>query len=278
MKYVLVTGASTGIGQACALRLDRLGHRVYAGVRSEEDAHGLRQRGSDRIVPVFLDVTDQGQVDAVAKQIADGGSRLDGVVNNAGIARGGPLEYLPLQIWREQLEVNVLGQVAVTKAVLPFIRAARGRIVFIGSIGGKVATMLMGPYDASKFAIEAIGESLRGELRPWGISVSVVEPGAVKTSIWEKGRQEADRLERMLPDEARTRYASHIAAIRKSIEMQDRQGVSPGKVAAAVEHALFSARPKTRYLVGTDARVQALLVRWLPDRPREAIIRRFAGP
>ena len=148
MKYVLVTGASTGIGQACALRLDRLGHRVYAGVRSEEDAHGLRQRGSDRIVPVFLDVTDQGQVDAVAQQIADGGSRLDGVVNNAGIAKGGPLEYLPLQIWREQLEVNVLGQVAVTKAVLPFIRAARGRIVFIGSIGGKVATMLMGPYDA----------------------------------------------------------------------------------------------------------------------------------
>jgi NAD(P)-dependent dehydrogenase (short-subunit alcohol dehydrogenase family) len=278
VKSVLVTGASTGIGEACALRLDRLGHRVYAGVRSEEHAHGLRQRGSDRIVPVFLDVTDQGQIDAAAKQIADGGGRLDGVVNNAGVGRGGPLEYLPLEIWREQLEVNVLGQVAVTKAVLPFIRAARGRIVFIGSIGGRVATSLMGPYGASKFAIEAIGESLRGELHPWGISVSVVEPGAVKTPIWDKGRQEADRLERVLPEEARTRYARHIAAIRRGIEMQDRQGVSPDKVAAAVEHALYSARPKTRYLVGTDARVQALLVRWLPDRPREAIIRRFAGP
>jgi NAD(P)-dependent dehydrogenase (short-subunit alcohol dehydrogenase family) len=275
---VLVTGASTGIGEACALRLDRLGHRVYAGVRSEEHARGLRQRGSDRIVPVFLDVTDQGQVDAVAKQIADGGGSLDGVVNNAGVARGGPLEYLPLEIWREQLEVNVLGQVAVTKAMLPFIRAARGRIVFIGSIGGRVATMLMGPYGASKFAIEAIGESLRSELRPWSISVSVVEPGAIKTSIWEKGRQEADRLERVLPAEARTRYAKHIAAIRKGIEMQDRQGASPDKVAAAVEHALFSPRPKTRYLVGIDARVQALMVRWLPDRSREAIIRRFAGP
>ena len=278
VKSVLVTGASTGIGEACALRLDRLGHRVYAGVRSEQHAHGLRQRGSDRILPVFLDVTDQAQIDAVAKQIADDGGSLDGVVNNAGIGRGGPLEYLPLEIWREQLEVNVLGQVAVTKAVLPFIRAAHGRIVFIGSIGGKVATQLTGPYGASKFAIEAIGESLRSELHPWGISVSVVEPGAIKTPIWDKGRQQVDRLERALPEEARTRYARHIAAARKAIEMQDRQGASPDKVAAAVEHALFSRRPKTRYLVGTDARVQALLVRWLPDRPREAIIRRFAGP
>ena len=277
VKSVLVTGASTGIGEACALRLDRLGHRVYAGVRSEEHARGLRRRGSDRIVPVFLDVTDQAQIDAAAKQIG-GGGRLDGVVNNAGIGRGGPLEYLPLEVWREQLEVNVLGQVAVTKAVLPFIRAAGGRIVFIGSIGGRVATMLMGPYNASKFAIEAIGESLRSELHPWGIGVSVVEPGAIKTPIWDKARQQADRLERALPEEARTRYVRHIAAIRKAIEMQDRQGVSPDKVAATVERALFSPRPKTRYLVGTDARVQALLVRWLPDRPREAIIRRFAGP
>ena len=277
MKSVLVTGATTGIGEACALRLDRLGHRVYAGVRIEEHARGLRRRGSDRIVPVFLDVTDQAQIDAAAKQIG-GGGRLDGVVNNAGIGRGGPLEYLPLEVWREQLEVNVLGQVAVTKAVLPFIRAAGGRIVFIGSIGGRVATMLMGPYNASKFAIEAIGESLRSELHPWGIGVSVVEPGAIKTPIWDKARQQADRLERALPEEARTRYARHIAAIRKAIEMQDRQGVSPDKVAAAVEHALLSSRPKTRYLVGIDARVQALLVRWLPDRPREAIIRRLAGP
>jgi NAD(P)-dependent dehydrogenase (short-subunit alcohol dehydrogenase family) len=278
VKSVLVTGASTGIGEACALHLDRLGHRVYAGVRSQKHADGLRERGSERIVPVFLDVTDQEQIDAVAKQIADADGRLDGVVNNAGIARGGPLEYLPLEIWREQLDVNVLGQVAVTKAVLPFIRAARGRIVFIGSISGKIATMLMGPYGASKFAIEAISESLRNELRPWGISVSVVEPGAIKTPIWDKGRDQADRLEQALPEEARTRYAPHVAAIRKGIEMQDRQGASPDKVAAAVEHALFSARPKTRYPVGTDARVQSLMVRWLPDRAREAVIRRFAGP
>jgi len=278
MKSVLVTGASTGIGEACALRLDRLGHRVYAGVRSEKHAAALREQGSDRIVPVFLDVTDQEQIDAVAKQIADDGGSLDGVVNNAGIGRGGPLEYLPLEVWREQLEVNVLGPIAVTKAVLPFIRSACGRIVFIGSISGKVATVLTAPYCASKFAIEAIGESLRSELHPWGISVSVVEPGAIKTPIWDKARHEADRLEQELPEAARTSYAAHIAAIRKGIEMQDKQAVSPDKVAAAVEHALFAGRPKTRYLVGTDARVQALMVRLLPDRPREAFIRRFAGP
>jgi NAD(P)-dependent dehydrogenase (short-subunit alcohol dehydrogenase family) len=278
VKSVLVTGASTGIGQACALHLDHLGHRVYAGVRKQAQAQELRGLGSGRITPVLLDVTDQAQVDAAAAQIAADGGRLDGIVNNAGIAKGGPLEYLPLAAWREQFDVNVLGQVAVTKAMLPLIRPARGRIVFMGSIGGKVATMLLGPYCASKFAIEAIGETLRYELRPWGISVSVIEPGAIKTAIWDKGRREADDLEQEFPAEARTRYASHIAAIRKDIDMQDRNGASPEKVARAVEHALFSSRPRTRYLVGADARVQSALVRFLPDRARETIIRRIAGP
>lgn len=278
VKAVLVTGASTGIGQACALHLDHLGHRVYAGVRKEAQAEELRGRGSGRITPVFLDVTDQAQADAAAAQIAEDSGRLDGIVNNAGVAKGGPLEYLPLAAWREQFDVNVFGQVAVTKAMLPLIRPACGRIVFMGSIGGRVATMMLGPYCASKFALEAIGESLRHELHPWGISVSVIEPGAIKTPIWQKGRRDADDLERQLPPEARTSYATHIAAIRKDIDMQDKNGASPGKVARAVEHALFSPRPKTRYLVGIDAKIQSAMVRWLPDRTRETIIRRIAGP
>jgi len=278
VKAVLVTGASPGIGQACALHLDHLGHRVYAGVRKQAQAQELCGRGSGRLTPVILDVTEQAQVDAVAARIAADGGELAGIVNNAGVAMGGPLEYLPLSAWREQFDVNVLGQVAVTKAMLPLIRPARGRIVFMGSIGGRMATMLLGPYCASKFAIEAIGETLRQELHPWGISVSVIEPGAIKTPIWDKGRRDADDLEQELPAEARTQYASHIAAIRKGIDMQDRNSVSPQKVARAVEHALFASRPRTRYLVGTDARVQSALVRWLPDRAREAIIRRFAGP
>jgi len=241
-------------------------------------AQELRSRGSGRITPVFLDVTEQTCVAVAAAQITEDHGGPDGIVNDAGIAKGGPLEYLPLATWREQFDVNVLGQVAVTKAMLPLIRAARGRIVFMGSISGKIATMMLGPYCASKFALEAIGESLRHELHPWGVSVSVIESGAIKTAIWEKGRYKADHLERGLPEQARTRYARHIAAIRKDIDRQDRHGAHPDELAKAVEHALLSPRPKTRYLVGTDAKIQNALVRWLPDKPREAIIRKVAGP
>lgn len=277
-KNLLITGASTGIGEACALHLDAQGHRVYAGVRKEEDAERLRAAASDRLVPVSIDVTDAVQIDAVAKQIDGDGGVLHGLVNNAGVARGGPLEYLPIEVWREQLEINVVGQVAVTQAMLPLLRKGRGRIVFIGSIGGRVANGLMGPYSASKFAIEAIGSALRQELRLWGMHVSVVEPGAIRTAIWDKGRETSDRLEAELPAEARERYAAHIEAIRKGIEMQDRNAIGPEAVAKAVDHALFARTPKTRYLVGKDARAMAAAAWLLPDRPMEALIRRFAGP
>ncbi len=277
MKPILVTGSSSGIGQACALRLARAGHLVFAGVRDESDGKRLQNADSGRVVPVTLDVTDQDQIDALAERITDEVGELGGVVNNAGIALGGPLEYLPIDVWRDQLEVNVFGQVAVTRAMLPLIREGGGRIVFIGSIGGKVATMMMGPYNASKFAIEAIGASLRQELRPWGIGVSVVEPGAIKTEIWGKGRETADRLEKELPVEGIDRYGPQIASIRKGIDMQDRLGIGPEKVAVVVEHALRSSRPKHRYLVGKDARIQSAMVRLLSDRAREAIVRQVAG-
>jgi NAD(P)-dependent dehydrogenase (short-subunit alcohol dehydrogenase family) len=278
MQSILVTGASTGIGRACALQLASSGHQVFAGVRTERDAARLSEAGTALLHPVLLDVTRQDQIDAVAERIAKEPGGLHGVVNNAGVARGGPLEYIPVDVWRDQFEVNVFGQVAVTRAMLPLVREAGGRIVFIGSIGGRQATMMMGPYNASKFAIEAIGESLRAELHPWGIHVSVIEPGAVKTEIWEKGRETAAQLERDLPSEAVARYAAHIAAVRKGIDMQDRGGVDAGKVAEVVDHALFSARPKARYVIGVPARIQSAMVRGLPDTWREAVIRRFAGP
>ena len=279
MKSILVTGASSGIGEACAIDLDRHGHRVYAGVRRSADGEKLAAQASDRLVPVILDVTDQATIDAVAKRIAeDTGGELHGVVNNAGIGRGGPLEYLDLAEWRDQLEVNVVGQVAVTKAVLPMIRAGRGRVVFIGSIGGKVATMLMGPYNASKFAIEAIGEALRHELHPWGIKVAVVEPGAIRSEIWSKAAETADRLESELPSEALSLYGGHMASLRKSLDMQTRNAVPAQKVADAVRKALFDSRPRNRYLVGRDARALSAIGRLLPDRAREAVVRRLAGP
>jgi NAD(P)-dependent dehydrogenase (short-subunit alcohol dehydrogenase family) len=279
-KSFLVTGASTGIGEACALHLDQHGHRVYAGVRKEADGDRLAARSSDRLEPVSLDVTDESQVEAVAKRLGSdlGNAGLAGVVNNAGIAVGGPLEFLPLDEWRRQFEVNVVGQVAVTKAVLPLIRRARGRIVFVGSLSGRVATPLMGPYAASKFAVEAIGETLRHELRQFGVKTIVVEPGAIATAIWDKGRASVDELEAELPPEAEALYGEHIEGIKAGIEMQDRNGIAPVKVAEVVSKALLSDRPRARYLVGRDAAAAGLLSRLAPDSVKDFVVAKLAGP
>ncbi|MGN6556503.1 MAG: SDR family NAD(P)-dependent oxidoreductase, partial [Solirubrobacterales bacterium] len=193
MRSVLVTGASTGIGRATALRLDGSGWRVFAGVRREEDAESLRTAASQSLVPVFLDVTEPDQIAAVAEQVgkeAEGG--LAGLVNNAGVAIPGPLETIPLEDFRRQIEVNLVAYVAVTQAMLPQIRQAEGRVVFISSIGGRIAFPFGGPYHASKFATEAIGDVFRQELRPWGLRVSIVEPGSIDTPIWERGQRKGE--------------------------------------------------------------------------------------
>ena len=181
MATVLITGASRGIGRASALALARSGHDVIAGVRDEEAGRALEAEGSGRVRAVKLDVTDAASIAAAAEAVGD---RLDALVNNAGIAVGGVLEAVPLDELRHQLEVNVVGQVAVTQAVLPKLRAASGRIVFISSVSGRVSAPIMTPYTASKYAIEAIADGLRIELRPWGINVVLVEPGSIDTDIW----------------------------------------------------------------------------------------------
>ena len=276
---ILVTGASTGIGEACALHLDGLGHRVFAGVRKQADGERLRARASSRLTPLLLDVTDAASVAAASAGIADtvGPDGLQGLVNNAGIAVGGPLEYLPLEDWRLQFEVNVIGQIAVTRALLGQIRAGRGRIVFIGSSSGRISVPLMGPYGASKHALEAIAESLRHELRPWSIPVVLVEPGAIKTAIWDKGRATVDEMETRLPLEARERYRSFIDAVREGIDAQEKAGIPALAVARVVERSLFGPRPRARWLVGVDAKVQGLIARLLPDGVRDAVVRRFVG-
>ena len=278
MKTFLITGSSTGIGEACALHLDRLGHQVYAGVRRESDGDKLRLQASDRLNPVIIDVTDQASIDAAAKRVESEVGELHGLVNNAGVGRGGPIEFLSLDEWRDQFEVNVFGQLAVTKTMLPLIRAATGRVVFIGSIGGRVANQSLGPYNASKHAIEAIGDTLRQELHPWNISVSIVEPGAIKTEIWTKANETVERLETEYPKEARELYAKHIEGAKKGIEFQSKNAVPAQKVADAVEHALLSNRPKTRYLVGRDARAMATMRALLPDRVLDSLTRRIVGP
>jgi NAD(P)-dependent dehydrogenase (short-subunit alcohol dehydrogenase family) len=272
---VLITGASTGIGEATALHLAGLGYDVYAGVRRDADGAALAQRSS-RITPVQLDVTDQGQIDAAAKTIADavGERGLAGLVNNAGIGRGGPLEYIEMDDWRMQFDVNVLGQVAVTRAFLPLIRRGTGRIVFVGSIGGRYATPFIAPYNSSKFALRAIADSLRGELDAWKLHVALIEPGAVKTLIWDKGAAKTDELVDELPPEAMERYGKVLETAKKMIATQDKMGIPPLKVAEAIEHALTSSRPKAHYLVGKDARIQNALFSLMPIRMRDALMRK----
>jgi NAD(P)-dependent dehydrogenase (short-subunit alcohol dehydrogenase family) len=269
----VVTGASTGIGEACALLLDQRGFQVFAGVRKQADGEALKRTASSRLTPVFIDVTDAAQVAAAVEVVAAaaGEGGLAGLVNNAGIVVSAPLEFLPTAELRRQLEVNVIGQIAVTQAFLPLLRKGRGRVVNIGSIGGRSATPLLGAYNASKFAMEGLTDSLRMELRPWGIAVSIVEPGAIATPIWDKSAAAADAILRDMPPQAQDLYGSMIAAIRTLALSRSKAGVPPGEVASAVAHALTAKRPKTRYLVGRDARIQAML-QLLPDRLRDGLI------
>jgi NAD(P)-dependent dehydrogenase (short-subunit alcohol dehydrogenase family) len=273
---VLITGASTGIGEACAMRLDAMDFQVFAGVRKDSDGERLRAKGSPRLTPVRIDVTDGASIAAAHDIIAAavGARGLAGVVNNAGIAVAGPLEFLPLDDLRHQLEVNVTGQLAVTQAFLALVRQGHGRIVNIGSVSGRLSTPFVGPYSASKFAMEALTDSLRIELRPWGIHVAIVEPGSIATPIWDKTDETADKIERDLPPEGRRLYGATIPVMRAFATDAAKRGIPPDRVAQAVAHALTAKRPKTRYLVGTDARIQALLARLVPDGIRDGLIER----
>jgi NAD(P)-dependent dehydrogenase (short-subunit alcohol dehydrogenase family) len=267
---VLVTGASSGIGEATALHLSELGFDAVAAVRKDEDAERLGGRG---LRTVKLDVTDVDSIAAARAELGDG--PLAGLVNNAGIAVAAPLEFLPLDQLRNQLEVNLIGQVAVTQQFLPALRAGRGRIVNVSSIGGRVALPLVGAYNASKFALEAISDSLRRELFSHGVDVIVIEPGGVKTPIWRKGDELATELAADLPPEGERLYGSLIAAIRKqTAKIATETGVDPRVVAEAIGHALTAKRPRTRYLVGRDAKIRAAAAAVLPDRLMDRIVAR----
>ncbi|HET9593553.1 MAG TPA: SDR family NAD(P)-dependent oxidoreductase, partial [Solirubrobacterales bacterium] len=228
----------------------------------------------ERLAPVTLDVTDPEQIAAAAELIAgesDGG--LDGLVNNAGVAVPGPLETVPLEDLRHQLEVNLVAYVAVTQAMLPEIRRAEGRIVFLSSIGGRIAFPFGGPYHASKFATEAIGDVFRQELRPWGLKVAIIEPGSIDTPIWERGQRKAEDIEARAP-KTNLLYGAALDKFRKVIEDTAERGIPPEKVAKAISHALESSRPKTRYLVGLDAQVQARLQPLIPTAIFDRIVAR----
>lgn len=275
MPSVLITGAARGIGRAAVLRMAGLGWEVYAGVRSAADGEALVAAAPrDRVIPVLLDVTDGTQLAALDAALPE---RLDAVVNNAGIAVTAPVEGIALDEMRRQLEVNVVGPVAVTQAVLPRLRASGGRVVYISSVSGRVSAPLTGVYSASKYALEAVADSMRVELRPWGVSVVLVEPGAIDTDLWRDALETVDAAEAQLDDELRALYRGHFAGARTAVKRIQKQAAPVEKVVDAVEKALTAPKPRSRYVVGTDARVQLALKGALPTSALDAAIARITG-
>lgn len=280
---VVITGASTGIGRETALHLAGKGLRVLAGVRRPADGQAVvdalpseARASGGSVEPLVVDVANGESTTRAAAEVKErlGGARLRGLVNNAGIAVGGPQEHLPLDDWRRQFEVNVFGLVDITQKLLPLLVRSRGRVVNVSSIGGRVATPMMGPYVSSKFAVEGLTAALRQELHSVGVWAACVQPGAVKTEIWKKGDELIVQQKASLPAAAHEQYAPLVSALERFSARSARNGIAPIKVARAIEHALFAARPRTQYPVGPDARTLAVL-RWLlPDRAFEWLVRK----
>jgi NAD(P)-dependent dehydrogenase (short-subunit alcohol dehydrogenase family) len=279
-KSVLVTGASSGIGRECAVLLAARGFRVFAGVRKAEDGAALAEACKGTLTPVILDVTDAPAIRAAAQLIGPSlqSGESFGLVNNAGIAVAAPLELLALDALRRQFEVNVFGHVAVTQAFLPILRSHRGRIIFIGSLFGKIGVPLVSPYSAAKFAIEAIADAFAMELWQWGIRVSLLEPGNIATPIWDKGKSHLIEAYGVSSPEARELYRDAHASMVRLADWFGKAGITPERVAQVVEKALCARRPRSRYLVGWDAKILGRIVPLGPDRIRYWVIRRIIAP
>jgi NAD(P)-dependent dehydrogenase (short-subunit alcohol dehydrogenase family) len=276
-RAVVVTGASTGIGAACAQHLDERGFRVFASVRRQSDADRIAALGSSRLEPLFLDVTDAETI-AKAVQTVDAGltgAGLAGLVNNAGVSVDVPLECVEMDVLRHQLEVNAVGPAAVTQAFLPLLRRTRGRVVNVSSVNGRVASPLSGPYCMSKFALEAYTDCLRQELADWGMHVVSIQPGAIQTPMWEKGREDDWSAE--ASEQELDLYGEAYRAFRAFSKKNEAGAVSCDAVSQAIFHALTARKPRTRYLVGTDARLFGTLAGILPDRAVDWVARKVMG-
>jgi len=265
---VLVTGASSGMGKACALRLSQAGFTVFAGVRKERDAQMLKQEGSSRLIPVILDVTNEQTIMQACQIIREsvGDAGLVGLVNNAGVGVTAPIELVPLDELRRQFDINVIGQVAVIQAFLPLIRAARGRIINVGSVGGQTTIPFGGPLCASKYAIESINDAMRMELRPWGIQVVLVAPGSIRTPAVDKLVQDSEAMLQTFPADGSRHYARAYRAFVQTFVKHEEAGALPEVMANVVLKALTADRPNTRYPVGPLSRRLLLLSRLLPAR------------
>jgi NAD(P)-dependent dehydrogenase (short-subunit alcohol dehydrogenase family) len=272
---VLISGASRGIGRATALRMARAGWTVYGTVRKAADGEELvAEAGAGSITPLQLDVTDDAQIAALDGALPE---RLDAIVNNAGIVVSGPLETLSAAEVREQFEVNVVGAVALTNLVLPRLRLAQGRIVFVSSLSGLISTPMTGAYNASKFALEAIADAWRLELRPWGIKVVLVEPAMTDTDLWRNAPETLEAEAAQMSDEHRELYGEHMDGMRRTVPRIQKMAKPVDGVAATIERALTASRPRARYPVGVDVKIQAALSGVTPDRVKDAAFGRLTG-
>ncbi|HUL86094.1 MAG TPA: SDR family oxidoreductase [Actinomycetota bacterium] len=276
---VFITGTSTGIGAASALRLAAEGFRVFAGVRRPGDGAALESRARGRLIHVVIDITDGASIAAAAETVSDavGKRGLAALVNNAGIVKPAPIEFQPIEDLRMQLEVNLIGQVAVTQAFLPLIRRGHGRIVNVGSIGGRLALPIHGAYSASKFGMEALSDALRLELRQWKIPVSLIDPGATDTAIFGKTLAELDGSAERLGDDGYRLYADQIAAIRRFVEKTAADPAPAEVLAREVAKAVMADKPKSRYLAGKGAKETAVLARTLTDHARDLAVAKDIG-
>jgi NAD(P)-dependent dehydrogenase (short-subunit alcohol dehydrogenase family) len=277
-KSVLVSGASSGIGKALCLELDHQGYQVFAGIRKTPDGEAIRSQASERLVPVLLDVT-QPETIASARQAVtektDG--QLFGLVNNAGIDVSGALEFLPIQEFRNQMEVNLIGQLALTQACLPMLRKGNGRIIFISSVAGRLVTPFNGPYAASKAALVAMADALRLELSAWNIIVSVLIVGSVQTPIWEKSARQAGEILRCEPSLAWELYGKLQKRAGKFYQQTGRNGMSVEKLVAIIQDVLEARRPKEYILAGYDALMIELIAKLLPVHWRDWLVKRQMG-
>jgi NAD(P)-dependent dehydrogenase (short-subunit alcohol dehydrogenase family) len=285
-NWILVTGTSTGVGRAATFTLAENGFRVLAAVRKQEDIESLlAEAGARRVVgsvePIILDVTDAGQIAAaveiVRAKIADGG-RLHAIVNNAGAQWAGPIETLPLADWRSQFEVLFFGPIALTQLLLPQLRASCGRVINITSIGGIMPGPMIAAYQSAKAAFEAVSDSMRMEFSPFGVYVSAIAPGSISTPMLKRSSEGLHRVADALPKSLQPFYADALRAFAKTtVASAERFSTSPQKASLTILRAVMAPRPRTRYLIGTDAKLSAFLKHNLPDRWMDAIIFRVLG-
>ena len=277
-KSMLISGASSGVGKALSLGLDKLGYRVFAGVRKDEDAETLRSQASPQLTPLILDITQPEAIAAACEHIAQttrGG--LFCLINNAGVSYSGAMEFMPMEDFRQQMEVNLFGQLALTQACLPLLRQERGRVLFISSVDVRLATAYNGPYSCSKAALVAMADALRLELSPWGIAIVVLILGSVRTPIWEKAAQTAGEILRRAPAEAWNMYGKYQKQAGRFYQQAGLHGMDVNELVPIVHRVLQSRNPKPYLLVGKDALIFELMAKLLPVRWRDWQVLRQMG-